>query len=152
MADTDTLAETFERLAAGDAVTGLVHDPADESWTADLAPDARVTAALDTRTGLVTFAIALPRPDPGAAADLHEHLLRFAYLWRETGGLTAALDDTGAPVLMFRCAAAGLDAPALAGVLAALAAQRRAWAALIRNRTAGTPDPRLAMPLGGIRV
>lgn len=119
-------------------------DPEDGSWTVAVDEETSIAIALDQPSGMLVFILELGAIDDAAAERAHEILLRFSYLWRDTGGLQAALDDEGRPVLIYRRSLAGLDAPRLRALLANLAEQRALWGEVI----AEGPVPETSMEQG----
>ena len=152
MFDIEQANELFEELGANAQLASIIFDPEDRSWTIAVDAETQVSAVLNDRLETLTFALGLGPLKESRAAQVHAFLLRFSYLWRETGGLFAALDDKGEPVLMFRCALNGLTPQALHALLRGLADQREAWAELMERDSLDLDDPQAYMPRGGIRV
>jgi len=126
-------------------------DPEDGSWTVAIDEDRVMGIALDEASGMRVFLLGLGTVEEVAAERAHEILLRFSYLWRDTGGIQAALDDEGTPVLIYRRPLAGLDAPKLNSLLANLAAQRGPWMTVITQAPASEEHVEEGVP-GFIRV
>jgi len=70
-------------------------DPEDGSWTVAIDEDTVIGIALDEASGMLVFLLELGTVEDVAAERAHEILLRFSYLWRDTGGIQAALDPAG---------------------------------------------------------
>jgi len=126
-------------------------DPEDGSWTVTVDEETAIAIALDPASGMLVFILELGAVDDAVAERAHEILLRFSYLWRDTGGLQAALDDEGRPVLIYRRPLAGLDATRLRALLANLAEQRAPWRAVIAESPAVERPSEEVVP-GFIRV
>lgn len=113
------------------AVIALVPD--DGTWTVGFDDESVVAIVAAEALDELVFIVGLGTVPADAAAQVHEWLLRASYLWQETGGVQAAIDDRGEAVLIYRRARSGLDAGRLAGLLANLRAQRTAWRALMQS-------------------
>lgn len=131
----------------------IAFDPEDGTWTVGFENGGAIAIVCAKALDELVFIVPLGSVPPEAAAQVYEWLLRASYLWQETGGVQAAIDDRGDAVLIYRRARSGLDAGRLAGLLANLHAQRDAWQAIIRapEGTRSTMSPPGAPP-GGIRV
>lgn len=151
MAEIEDANKLFAQIGALAPVTAVVFNEKELSWIIQMGEDTEVLAAYDTRSGQVIFSTALGKPDSRNADRVNQLLLKFSYLWRDTGGFFGAIDERDAPVMMFRCALAGLQPNTLAGLLDALMQQRTAWSQLIA-RDEQEIDTRAFMPVGGIRV
>lgn len=152
MSEIENANKLFAEIGSHAPVTSVVFNEKAISWIFRLEGDIDVTAAFEDTTGLISFAMPLG-PVPGAnAAEVHRLLLRFSFLWRETGGLFAALDETEAPVMLYRCSLANLDTGVLAALLNGLMRQRDAWSQIIAQDDAPVESIASFMPQGGIRV
>jgi Tir chaperone protein (CesT) family len=148
----ERISELLAELGRTYALEDVLFHEGEASWTIGFDAETRIGVAMDEAPEVLSFAVPLVPPPAARAAAVHRLLLRFSYLWRETGGLVAALDARGGPVMMFRCALAQLDPTALYGLLQGLAAQRRAWAVLVTSDAEEFEAKKDLMPLGGIRV
>jgi len=126
-------------------------DPEDGSWNVAVDEDTLIGIAFDDASASLVFLLELGMVDDAAAERAHEILLRFSYLWRDTGGIQAALDDEGTPVLIYRRPLAGLDAPKMTTLLRNLAAQREPWMTVISTPPQADEPAEEGVP-GFIRV
>ena len=129
----------------------ITFDPEDGSWNVAVDEDTVIGIALDEASGMLVFVLELGPVEDAAAERAHEILLRFSFLWRDTGGIQAALDDEGTPVLIYRRPLAGLDTPRLRALLANLAAQREPWMTVISTAPQSETHVEEGVP-GFIRV
>ncbi len=131
----------------------ISYAPDDQSWTVSIDAETLILLAFDEGGGALEFVTPLGAVPDASAERAHEILLRFSYLWRETGGLYAALDDNGDAALLYRRPLAGLDGTQLNNLLGNLAQQRAVWADVLRTPPEDiesvVPD---VPPFGGIRV
>ena len=89
---------------------------------------------------------------------VYELLLRFSYLWRDSGGLHMAMNDAGNAVLMFKYPLLGLNVTRLHTLLGNLLNHARRWRELIQHPPQTDEDETERPtavdlpPFGGIRV
>ena len=133
----------------------IIFYPDQGMWSVVVDTETRVDLGYDDAARVLVFTLDLGPIPEAAAADVHKMLLRFGYLWRETGGIHAALDGEGHAALMYKRPLAGLDVQSLRSLIGNLAIQRRLWADLI-NAPPKDDEIESAIgvrgPLGGIRV
>lgn len=120
----------------------IIFEPATMQWSIALDGGRTVDVAYDAAAEALVFALRLGAPPAEAADRAYELLLRFSFLWRETGGLYTALDGDGAAVLMLRRSLEGLDATGLHILLQRLGANQTLWADLVAR--ARSPEPEAA--------
>ena len=155
MGDKATAEQLFEELGPVLDPAAIVYDAAEVQWAVLIDQTVRIDVGYDADAGQFVFALDLGRiPDHGFD-QVTELLLRFSYVWRETGGLHGALDPEGHAVLMYKHAVAGLDVQRLHALLANLATHQRMWADLIdrcEDEDFDTDSIDHLVPAGGIRV
>ena len=152
MSEIDNANKLFAEVGSYPPVLSVFFNESDLSWVFRLEGKVDATAALDPRTGLVTFEMGLGRPIDASADRVNRLLLQFSYLWRETGGFFAALDASQTPTMLFRCGLNSLEPGNAVGLLQGLLRQRAAWSEIITSDATGPDDAGIAMPTGGIRV
>lgn len=147
----------FEELGPLLEPVAIAYDEEEAHWAVIIDETSQIDIVYDEGAERFIFALDLG-PVPEEAADVvHELLLRFSFVWRETGGLHAALDDEGHAVLMYKHAVQDLDVQTLQGLLGGLDTHRQCWAPLIADVDVGDDDdvvfetPETIAPLGSIR-
>lgn len=143
--------EELGPLLGAEAVAAF---PEERTWSVMLPSGARFDVALDDDDEIMVFALdigAVPKP---AAARVHDMLLRLSFLWRESGGVAAALDDTGAAALLLRRRLAALDPTAIARLMKQLADYADRWAEILEEAETwpDEQDPPAPPPFVGVRV
>ena len=133
----------------------IVYDEEEAHWAVMIDGDQQIDVVYDEQVERFVFAMDLGAVPEESAETIHELLLRFSFVWRQTGGLHAALDDEGHAVLMYKHAVQGLDVQTLQGLLGGLHTHLEYWCDLIANTGSGedfseAPEE-IAAPLGIIR-
>lgn len=114
-------------------VSSVVRDDQGDHWTILLDDGAPVEATLDADDDAISFSVVVAAPEQGLTATSHEFLLRLNFLSRSNGGLHAALDEDGQPVLIVRQRTTKLDATTLLNLLENLARYAEAWSIVLSN-------------------
>ena len=133
----------------------IAYDEDEAHWAVVIDETSQIDVVYDEGTECFVFALDLGAVPEEAAEPVHELLLRFSFVWRQTGGLHAALDGDGRAVLMYKHAVQGLDVQALQALLGNLHTHRQHWANLIAdagNDGVSSEAPETAAPFGSIRV
>ena len=153
--DEKTIAERlFQELGPVLEPASIIYDAEAAQWAVVLEDGVQIDVGHDAESGLLVFALGLGGVPDSSAEQVHEMLLRFSFVWRETGGLHAALDADGKGVLMFKHPLEDLDLQRLQSLIQNLAAHRSLWAELIANseKEGSAPDIENSAPFGGVRV
>lgn len=138
MSDAKTAQHLLEELAEVLDPVAILADAEEDAWAIQLDDETIVELVLDPERRVVVFSADLgPLPEAGAAAA-SDLLLRFAYLWQQTGGVRAALDEDGDAVLVTEAGLAGLDLPQLQNILGRLLRHRRSWAEVLDGLAEGS--------------
>jgi len=155
MSDKATAENLFRDLGPLLDPAAIVYDEAESRWAVVIDQTTRIDVGYGDGAEQLVFALDLgPVPDQ-TADQVHELLLRFSYVWRETGGLYGALDAEGRATLMYTCAVQGLDVQRLQTLLRNLLDHRRLWADLIaRSETDAIAGAAIdgPAPFGAIKV
>ncbi len=155
MSDKATAEKLFQELGPLLDPAAIVYDDAAAQWAVVIDDRTRIDVGFDETAGQFVFALDLGQVPDRSADTVHELLLRFSFLWRETGGLTAALDAEGRAVLMYRHAVQDLELQRLHTLLQNLVHHRRIWADLIARSETEAIDAAAAespAPFGAIKV
>lgn len=154
--DMATAERLFDELGPILDPIAVAHDADQALWSLLIDEDVSIDVAFDEQDGELVFALDLGEVAEETAADVYELLLRFSFVWRETGGLYAALDGEGHAVLMYRRSLQGLDVQRLQAMLSNLHDYRNLWSALIADIHADDDgeavEPEPLVPPGGLRV
>lgn len=152
MSEIENANKLFSEISSDAPVKSVVFNEKDVSWVFRLEGDGEVTAAYEARSGLITFAAKLGEAAGSNASKIHRMLLQFSFLWRETGGFYAALDERETPMMMFSCNLSSLEPGTLGGLLNGFNRQQAAWSEIISRDDTSVGDFGAFMPSGGIRV
>ena len=132
----------------------ITYDADEAHWVVVIDETNRIDIVYDEANERFVFALDLGDVPDEAAGTVHELLLRFSFVWDQTGGLHAALDDEGRAVLMYKHPARDLDVQTLQALLRGLHTHGQYWAGLIAD-AAGDDDLSEALedvePVGVIR-
>lgn len=144
----------FEELGPLLDPLAVAYDEDEAHWAVMIDEDHQIDIVYDDQVERFVFAIDLGAVPDEAAETVHELLLRFSFVWRQTGGLHAALDDEGHAILMYKHALQGLDVQTLQGLIGGLHAHHQYWATLVTDAGGGddfSEAPEITAPLGSIR-
>ena len=131
----------------------IIFEPSSAQWSIALSGGTRVDAAYDAASETLVFALRLGAPPTEARERVYELLLRFSFLWRDTGGLYTALDGDGTAILMQRQSLEGLDATALGEILRRLVVNRAIWADFVARAQPSEPESAaISVPFPGVQV
>ncbi|MEM1385247.1 MAG: type III secretion system chaperone [Pseudomonadota bacterium] len=131
MSDASAVTLLFGELGTLLEPEAIIQDPEGDSWSIALVDGVTVDVSLDEERRMLVFVVDLGPPPQGRIAEVQDVLLRFGFLWRESGGIYAAIDDAGAAVLMQQAPLAGLDLPSLQRLIGRFSAHREAWSAML---------------------
>ena len=123
----------FEELGPILEPLAIVYDADETHWAVVNDETSQIDVAYDEDSGCFIFALDLGTVPEEAAETVHELLLRFSFVWRQTGGVHASLDGDGHAVLMYKHAAQGLDVQTLQALLGGLYTHSQYWADLIAD-------------------
>ena len=90
MADVGPLVEDIE----------LIQQLGDNRWLVIFDEESAIEIEFDEVANKLTFSAVLAAVEEGNETDIYQLLLRYNYLWRETGGIRMALDGTNDQVVM----------------------------------------------------
>ena len=145
----------FEELGPLLDPAAIVYDETQSQWTVAIDEDTRIDVGYYEADDELIFALDLGEIPDESVERVHELLLRFSFVWRETGGLHAGLDGEGRPFLMYKHTLQQLDVQQLQTLMSNLAAHREMWAELIGRSATEDPDPdggESPPPFTGVRV
>lgn len=127
--------------------------PDQATWSVIVNNETTVDISYDPVARVLIFILDLGSIPEPVEAEIHKILLRFSYLWRETGGIHGAIDAEGRAALMYKRPLARLDTQSLRSLISNLAIQRGLWADLInappKQRKTDAPIG-TGFPFGGI--
>ena len=155
MSDKAVAERLFQEVGPVLEPASIIYDAETVQWAVVLDGGVQIDVGHDADSDQLVFALNLGDVPDSSAEQVHEMLLRFNFVWRQSGGLHAALDADGRGVLMFKYPVGGLDVPRLHSLLQNLAAHRSLWAELIagsERETGGLEDMDDPAPFGGVRV
>lgn len=155
MSDQATAEKLFQELGPLLDPAAIVHDADAVQWAVLIDETTRIDVGYDADANQLVFALDLGQVPDQSFERVYELLLRFSFVWRETGGLHGALDPEGHAVLMYKHTVLELDIQRLHALLVNLATHRRLWADLIARSEEAEFDPEhieAPVPFGGIRV
>ncbi len=146
--DSAAVGRLFEELAAGLGAGAVKHFPAGgdgqwESWAVAVPNDRVVEIAADASTKSLVFAISFGPFQQQPTIQLLELMLSYNNRAADNGGLHIALDETGAPLLMYRIVIAMLDARLLGNAIMGMAEIHAAWAKLLAQPVLDDTDAAL---------
>lgn len=114
-------------------------------------PDLDVALESDEPSGRLVLSADLGRPSPQSRLAAYEALMSYTLLWRDTGGVVAALSADGAVVILLTLHAAELDRALLATVLGNFVERARLLNAFVAQG-GETPEERDALFTTAIRI
>ncbi|MCG8691414.1 MAG: type III secretion system chaperone [Minwuiales bacterium] len=155
MSEESTTETLFRELGPLFDPAAVLHDEAQSTWAVVIDDETRIDVAHDAEDEQLVFTLDLGTVPEEAASRVHELLLRFSFVWQDTGGLHGALDAEGSAVLMYKHPVAGLDVRRLYALLGNLAQYRELWADLIDRAEADDIDAGDGAPpfsVDGLRV
>lgn len=143
----------FEELGPLLEPLAVAYDQEEAHWAVVIDETNQIDIVYDEDTECFVFALDLGAVPDETAESVHELLLRFSFVWRQTGGLHAALDGEGHAVLMYKHAVQGLDVQTLQALLDSLHTHSQYWAELIADVGDGdvAEGPENTAPFGIIR-
>jgi len=138
--------DLVQEIGSSSELAEVYADESNLAWSF-VFPDGLVLAMdLDEEEGRITFSAEVDEARADRSAQTLELLLRYNYLWHETGGVRMALDGEGGQVLMiYDFSAAELDLPKFVSVLESLADKARAW----KQALASNGAPQAEVPESG---
>ncbi len=147
---TDILAEMGKHFDA----LAITSDPEDGVWVVARGEDRFVSIALDHDEQALHLSISLGPVSDAAKARVLEHMLKFNFLWRQTGGMYLSMDANSDAHLMLREPLGGVDAIRINALLGGLEAKASAWKTALAeaDRDDSFPENSPSAPFGGIRV
>ena len=140
MTDKTVAERLFEELGPLLDPAAIVYDKAQLQWTVAIDEDTRIDVGYDEGDNDLIFALDLGEIPDESTERVHDLLLRFSFVWRETGGLYAALDAEGRAFLMYRHTLQQLDVQQLQTLMGNLETNRRTWAEFIVGSGMEDPD------------
>lgn len=114
-------------------------------------PDIDVALEFDEASKRLMLSADLDRPAPGNHVAVYEALMGYTLLWRETGGVAAALSAEGVVVILLTLYAAELDQALLATVLGNFAERARLLKTFVAQG-GEAPEERNALFTTAIRI
>lgn len=130
MSNRDRVSALFEAIGPLDPQIAGVVGAGPDRWVVGY-EDASVVAEYDAERDCIVLSGDLGIPPEERKHDVHELLLRYNLLRRDTGGLAAALDADGEAQLLADVTADGIDERGLAAMLGNLCAKVRVWRGIV---------------------
>ena len=155
MGEKTTAEALFQELGPLLDPVAIIYDEKEPQWVVVIDENTRIDVGYDEGSDQFVFALDLGEVPERNTDRVYELLLRFSFLWRDTGGLHAALDGKSRALLIYRHTVQGLDVQRLQTLMGNLAAHCRTWADIIANSDTPDFDPdavEASVPLTGLRV
>ena len=158
MSKSDSALTLMRELGPLFAPEQIIYYPQHASWQVVVDADIQIDISHDAEHEQFVFLLDLGPIPAERQHKVYELLLRFSYLWRDSGGLHMAMNDAGNAVLMFKYPLLGLNVTRLHTLLGNLLNHARRWRELIQHPPQTDEDETERPtavdlpPFGGIRV